>query len=101
MSVVTVRASDPYDSAPYLDKFTLFMDENDMADSKNRDSQVLDKDAVHCKVVSVERSSLDTWRRDKDSGSTSESNGDCLQGLHISVKIIAEGLCEIAPVEIE
>ena len=23
------------------------------------------------------------------------------QGLHISVKIIAEGLCEIAPVEIE
>ena len=40
----------PYDSAPYLDKFTLFMDENDMADSKNQGFTVLDKDAVHCKV---------------------------------------------------
>ena len=44
---------------------------------------------------------LDTWSRDKDSGSTSEINGDCLQGLHISVKIIAEGFGEIASVEIE
>ena len=40
----------PYDSAPYLDKFTLFMDENDMADSKNQGFTVLNKDAVHCKV---------------------------------------------------
>ena len=36
----------PYDSAPYLDKFTLFMDENDMADSKNQGFTVLDKDAT-------------------------------------------------------
>ena len=40
----------PYSSAPYLDKFTLFMDENDMADSKNQGFTVLDKEAVHCKV---------------------------------------------------
>ena len=40
----------PYDSAPYLDKFTLFADEKDMADSKNQGFTVLDKDAVKCKV---------------------------------------------------
>ena len=92
----------PYDSAPYLDKFTLFMDENDMADSKNQGFTVLDKDAVHCKVrFCGEILDWTLGEETKDSGSTSESNGDCLQGLHISVKIIAEGLCEIAPVEIE
>lgn len=40
----------PYDSAPYLDKFTLFADEKDMEDSKNQGFVVLDKDAVKCKV---------------------------------------------------
>ncbi|MDO5147178.1 MAG: putative selenate reductase subunit YgfK [Eubacteriales bacterium] len=40
----------PYDSAPYLDKFTLFGDEADMEDSKNQGFVVLDKDAVKCKV---------------------------------------------------
>ena len=40
----------PYDSAPYLDKFTLFADEKDMEDSKNQGFAVLDKDQVKCKV---------------------------------------------------
>lgn len=40
----------PYASAPYLDKFTLFANEKDMADSKNEGFTVLDRDAVRCKV---------------------------------------------------
>ncbi len=40
----------PYDSAPYLDKFTLFASEEDMEDSKNQGFAVLDKEAVKCKV---------------------------------------------------
>ena len=44
------RSFCPYDSAPYLDKFTLFADENDMDDSRNQGFTVLDKDQVKCKV---------------------------------------------------
>lgn len=40
----------PYASAPYLDKFTLFANEKDMADSKNEGFTVLDRDTVKCKV---------------------------------------------------
>lgn len=40
----------PYDSAPYLDKFTLFASEADMGDSKNEGFTVLDRAAVSCKV---------------------------------------------------
>lgn len=40
----------PYVSAPYLDKFTLFANEADMADSKNQGFVVLDRDRVICKV---------------------------------------------------
>lgn len=40
----------PYDSAPYLDKFTLFADEKDMEDSSNQGFTVLDREAVKCKV---------------------------------------------------
>lgn len=40
----------PYASAPYLDKFTLFANEKDMADSKNQGFAVLDKEKVSCKV---------------------------------------------------
>ena len=40
----------PYDSAPYLDKFTLFADEHDMEDSKNQGFTVLDRENVSCKV---------------------------------------------------
>lgn len=40
----------PYDSAPYLDKFTLFSGEKDMEDSKNQGFAVLDKERVVCRV---------------------------------------------------
>lgn len=40
----------PYDSAPYLDKFTLFANAADMDNSKNQGFVVLDKEAGKCKV---------------------------------------------------
>ena len=40
----------PYASAPYKDKFTLFANEKDMADSKNAGFVVLDKENKTCKV---------------------------------------------------
>ena len=40
----------PYTSAPYKDKFTLFANEKDMADSKNDGFVVLDKENKTCKV---------------------------------------------------
>ena len=40
----------PYASAPYKDKFTLFANEKDMADSKNDGFGVLDKENKTCKV---------------------------------------------------
>lgn len=40
----------PYASAPYLDKFTLFANEGDMAESKNQGFTVLNREAVICKV---------------------------------------------------
>lgn len=44
------RSFCPYDSAPYLDKFTLFADEKDMEDSSNQGFTVLDRELVKCKV---------------------------------------------------
>ena len=40
----------PWDSAPYLDKFTLFANETDMENSKNQGFTVLDRAAGTCKV---------------------------------------------------
>ena len=40
----------PYDSSPYLDKFTLFANEEDMKDSKNQGFAVIDSDKLQCKV---------------------------------------------------
>lgn len=40
----------PYKSAPYLDKFTLFASEEDMADSRNEGFTVLDRGKTSCKV---------------------------------------------------
>ena len=40
----------PYASAPYLDKFTLFKNEEHMADSKNDGFTILDREAVSGKV---------------------------------------------------
>lgn len=44
------RSFCPYASSPYLDKFTLFASEADMANSKNQGFAVLDKEKVRCKV---------------------------------------------------
>ena len=44
----------PYASAPYKDKFTLFANEKDMADSKNDGFVVLDKENKTCKVRFVD-----------------------------------------------
>ena len=40
----------PYDSAPYLDKFTLFASEADMENSKNEGFVVTDRGTMSCKV---------------------------------------------------
>ena len=44
------RSFCPYDSAPYLDKFTLFADVKDMEDSSNQGFAVLDRETVRCRV---------------------------------------------------
>ncbi len=44
------RSFCPYDSAPYLDKFTLFADEKDMEDSKNQGFAVLDRERMKFRV---------------------------------------------------
>ena len=44
------RSFCPYASAPYLDKFTLFASEKDMADSKNQGFAVLDREKVQCRI---------------------------------------------------
>lgn len=44
------RSFCPYESAPYLDKFTLFANEKDMANSKNQGFAVLDKGKAKCRV---------------------------------------------------
>lgn len=55
----------PYSSAPYLDKFTLFASEADMADSTNEGFAVLDQDQVSCKVRY--RGNLLNWKAGGDS----------------------------------
>ena len=40
----------PYDSSPYLSKFTLFANEADFAASKNQGFTVLDKNNLQCKI---------------------------------------------------
>ena len=56
----------PYDSAPYLDKFTLFANEADMENSKNEGFVVLDKAEIACKVRYL--GNILTWKAgEKDS----------------------------------
>lgn len=40
----------PYESAPYLDKFTLFANEKDMDDSKNQGFTVVNRENAECRV---------------------------------------------------
>ena len=51
----------PYASAPYLDKFTLFAGEADMAGSKNDGFTVLNRDALECKVRFIGKEL--TWKK--------------------------------------
>ena len=51
----------PYASAPYLDKFTLFANVVDMADSKNDGFTVLDKDALESRVRFVGKEMV--WKK--------------------------------------
>ena len=58
----------PYDSAPYLDKFTLFANEADMENSKNQGFVVLDRAVVSCKVRylgTVSYTHLDVYKRQR------------------------------------
>ena len=55
----------PYASAPYLDKFTLFANEADMANSKNQGFTVLDREKVNCKVRFLGEEF--TWEKGQDS----------------------------------
>lgn len=55
----------PYDSSPYLDKFTLFSNEKDMQDSKNEGFLVLDSGKAACQVRY--RGKLTTWRAGEES----------------------------------
>lgn len=64
----------PYDSAPYLDKFTLFANEKDMEDSKNQGFAVLDQERIICKVRYL---------------------GECVTWIKGEPTHIPEGLCEL------
>lgn len=55
----------PYDSAPYLDKFTLFASEADLEDSKNQGFTVLDPETVTCKVRYL--GNILTWKAGESS----------------------------------
>lgn len=60
------RSFCPYDSAPYLDKFTLFASEETMADSENQGFAVLDRDEMICRVRYL--GNLITWKKGEDAG---------------------------------
>lgn len=59
------RSFCPYASAPYLDKFTLFASEKDMADSKNQGFAVLDQENVVCRVRYLGEEF--TWKKGQES----------------------------------
>lgn len=62
----------PYDSAPYLDKFTLFANEADMKNSKNQGFVVIDRDTLSCRVRYL--GSIRTWQ-------AGDGEGDIPDGL--------------------
>jgi len=55
----------PYESSPYLDKFTLFSNEKDMQDSKNEGFLVLDSGKASCQVRY--RGNITTWKAGEES----------------------------------
>lgn len=54
------RSFCPYDSAPYLDKFTLFANEADMENSKNQGFVILDKETGLSKLRFLDK--IYTWK---------------------------------------
>lgn len=62
----------PYDSSPYLEKFTLFANESDMNQSENQGFTVLDRETLTCRVRYLGNDLI--W-------SKSESCADLPQGL--------------------
>ena len=60
------RSFCPYDSAPYLDKFTLFADEKDMDDSRNQGFAVLDAEQVKCRVRFFGETTV--WTKGEETG---------------------------------
>lgn len=75
------RSFCPYDSAPYLDKFTLFANETDMKASKNQGFTVTDADKAACKVRYL--------------GNLYESRaGDGCEQLPEGIKRIMETVCK-------
>lgn len=59
------RSFCPYASAPYQDKFTLFANEEDMADSRNDGFVVLDKEKAACRIRFFGRNY--TWEKGQTS----------------------------------
>jgi putative selenate reductase len=59
------RSFCPYASAPYLDKFTLFAGEAEMAESKNDGFAVLDRERLTCKIRYLGNESI--WQKGSDS----------------------------------
>lgn len=72
------RSFCPYASAPYLDKFTLFANEKDMADSKNEGFTVLDAEAVRCKVRYLGEEFI--WEKGQD--------GRMFEGLRMLIETV-------------
>ena len=67
----------PYDSAPYLDKFTLFANEADMENSKNQGFVVLDKDTASCKVRYLGK--IFSWKADEAGSVIPEDLGKVME----------------------
>lgn len=59
------RSFCPYDSAPYLDKFTLFASEADMNNSKNQGFAVVDRESAACRVRYLGR--IYSWKAGEES----------------------------------
>lgn len=64
------RSFCPYESAPYLDKFTLFANEADMENSKNQGFVVLDRSALACRVRYLGR--LYDWKAGENTSAVPE-----------------------------
>ncbi len=81
------RSFCPYESAPYLDKFTLFASEADLADSKNDGFVLLDRENLHC--VGRYLGEPFTWKRGE--------SGRLPAGLQQLIKAVAADYAYLLP----